>query len=355
MAEPTPHARVDLDAVERNIERLQAYCDRHGLACRPHVKTHKLPAIAHAQMRAGAVGITCQKLGEAEVMVAAGLRDVLIAYPIVGAANLARLAALARSARISVAVDSAAVAEPLAEALAAAGLELDVLVEIDAGLGRTGVRDAAAARELALALERLGGVRFAGLLVYPTPADPALLGAARDAIAAVGVAVPRVSGGGTEGAWRTHELGLVDELRAGTYALGDRACLANGANTLEDCALRVRSTVVSCPEPGVAVLDAGSKALTTDPVEASGPGVGSEQVAGHGLVVERPRARVAVLYEEHARLELDPGEPGLAVGDTVDIVPNHACGAINLHDRVVVHRSGAPVGIWPVAARGAIA
>lgn len=347
LAQLTPHARVDLDAVTRNVRRMQAYCDEYGLACRPHIKTHKLPWVAHLQLRAGAVGITCQKLGEAEVMAASGIDDILLAVPVLGELNGARLAGLTRVARVAVALDSTAVAEALSGGLAAAEVDVEVLVEVDTGLGRTGVQSAAEALAVAQRVDALPSLRLGGLMTYPTPSDTSLLRRAREAIEAAGLPVRRVSGGGTQAAFRTHEAGEVTELRAGTYALGDRACIAHGSVALEDCALRIHSTVVSRPAPGRAILDAGMKALTSDPVEAEG-------VDGFGLIVERRAARISALYEEHARVDLAPGEPDLEVGDTVTIIPNHACGAMNMHDEVVVHRSGAVVGAWRVAARGAI-
>jgi D-serine deaminase-like pyridoxal phosphate-dependent protein len=344
--ELTPYARVDLDAVDRNIARLQGYCDRHGLAFRPHIKTHRTAAIAHRQLRAGAVGVTCQKLGEAEAMVQAGVGDVLVAYPIVGAANLARLVALAREARVGVALDSDVVATGISDIASEGGVEIEALVELDAGLGRTGVRTSEAAVALAGRVDVLPGLRLGGLMTYPTPPDTALLRATAAAWTHAGLPLACISVGGTRHALRTHELELATELRAGTYVLGDRACVADGSVALGDCALHVRATVVSTPEPWVAILDAGSKALTSDPVEV-------EDISGHGTLVGRPGARVTVLFEEHARVELDVSEPPLGVGDTVDVVPNHACGAMNLHDEIVVHRSGMPIGSWSVTARGA--
>jgi D-serine deaminase-like pyridoxal phosphate-dependent protein len=344
----TPYASVDLDVVERNIARLQAYCDEHGLACRPHIKTHKLPAVAHLQIRAGAVGITCQKLGEAEVMAAAGIDDILITYPLLGRPRLDRLRALAREARIAIAADSAVVAQGLSDALAATDAELDFLVECDTGLGRTGVQTPREARELAERVSGLPGLRFAGLMTYPTgPRSGAFLSEARAAIEAAGMTVERVSGGGTQGMFETHESPVITELRAGTYVYGDRACIAHGTARVEDVALRVRATVVSRPTERRAILDAGSKALTTDPVEAEGED-------GYGMIVERPGARIVELFEEHALVELSPAEPDLAIGDEVTILPNHACGTTNMHDELLAHRSGRPVGIWRVQARGAL-
>ena len=192
----TPVATIDLDAVERNIGRMQGYCDEHSLAFRPHIKTHKLPAIAHMQLRAGAVGITCQKLGEAEVMEAAGVRDILLTFPLVGAAKAERLAALAGEATISVVGDSDGVARGLSPALARAGVEVGFLVEVDTGFARTGVQTPQAAAELAEIVESLPGLRFDGLMTYPTlPGTGPILRAAIDEISSRGLEVRTVSGG----------------------------------------------------------------------------------------------------------------------------------------------------------------
>jgi D-serine deaminase-like pyridoxal phosphate-dependent protein len=344
----TPYASVDLDAVTRNVERMQAYCDAHGLSLRPHVKTHRLPAIAHQQVRAGAVGITCQKLGEAAVMVAAGIQDVLVSYPVVGEAKLERLCGLAAQARISIAADSADVAAGISQALARRGLDADFLVECDTGLRRTGVQTPEQALELARLIDGLPGLRFGGLMTYPTgPLSQPFFAAARELIERAGMEVRTLSGGGTETAFQTHELAELTELRTGTYVFGDRACIANGSVALEDCALRVHATVVSRPTRTRAILDAGSKVLTTDPVEAPG-------AQGYGLLLERPAALIDELFEEHARVELSPDEPPLELGEMVSIVPNHACGTTYMQPRVLVHHGGAPVGWWPVTGRGAV-
>jgi D-serine deaminase-like pyridoxal phosphate-dependent protein len=348
LAPETPYASVDLDAVDRNVAGMQAYCDEHGLACRPHIKTHKLPGIAHRQIAAGAVGITCQKGSEAAVMVAAGLEDVLVAYPVLGREKVERLCGLARLAKITVAADSAQVATGLSEGLSERGLEVGFLVECDTGLGRTGVQSPGEALALARVVESLPGLRFAGLMTYPTSSQSAsFFREARAAIEAAGLRVECVSGGGTETARRTHELGEITEVRPGTYVYGDRACIANGSVAVDDCALRVHATVVSRPTPSRAILDAGSKVLTTDPVEAEG-------VGGYGLIVGRPGACVDELYEEHARVQLSPDEPPLELGDIVEIVPNHACGTTAMQDAVLVRRGGSPIGTWRVDARGMV-
>jgi D-serine deaminase-like pyridoxal phosphate-dependent protein len=342
----TPALTSDLDAVERNIAAMQGYCDRHGLALRPHVKTHKLPELARLQIDAGACGITCQKLGEAEVMADAGFDDILITFPLLGAAKVERLAALARRVTVGVVGDSATVATGVAGALAAAGLEVDFLVECDTGFARTGVQTPEAAAELARLVDSLDGLRFAGLMTYPTlPQSGVWLRAAREAIERARLAVDRVSGGGTPTARLTHEIGEVTEVRVGTYVYGDRACIANGSVELEDCALRIVATVVSRPTRERAILDAGSKTLTSDPAEG---------VTGYGHLLEHPEAAIYQLHEEHGFVDVGACARPPEVGERVTIIPNHACGTTNMHDEVVVHRGGEVVATLAIAARGKV-
>jgi D-serine deaminase-like pyridoxal phosphate-dependent protein len=336
----TPLLTADLDAVERNVAGMQRYCGEHGLALRPHVKTHKVPELARLQVDAGARGITCQKLGEAEVMAEAGLDDILITFPLVGAAKVERLAALARRIRVGVAADSAAVATGLA------GLDVDFLVECDTGGGRTGVQSPDEAAELAELVARLGGPRFAGLMTYPTrPESGPWLRAAREAIERRGLRVERISSGGTPTARRVHEVGEITELRLGTYVYGDRACIADGSVPLEDCALRVIAMVVSRPTRDRAILDAGSKTLSSDLALGA---------TGYGFLVDHPEAEVYKLNEEHALVDVSTCARQPEVGERVTIVPNHACGAVNMHDEVVMHRGGEITATYRIAARGKV-
>lgn len=342
----TPVLTGDLDAIEQNVNRMQAYADEHGVALRPHVKTHKLPELAKLQLEAGAVGITCQKLGEAEVMADAGVEDILVSFPLVGEAKAERLAALAKRVKMTVVGDSAAVAEGLAPVLARHGVEVDFLVECDTGLGRTGVQSPEEAAELAALVDGLEGLRFAGLMTYPSlPETAPWLRAARAAVEARGISSGRVSGGGTPTAGRTHELGVVDELRVGTYIYGDRACIANGSMVLDDCALRVVATVVSRPTPQRAIIDAGSKTLTSDLALGA---------TGLGLLVEYPTAEIYALNEEHGYVDVSRCHPPPEIGDRVTIVPNHACTTANMHDEIVMHRGGEVVETLPTAARGKV-
>jgi D-serine deaminase-like pyridoxal phosphate-dependent protein len=342
----TPALVVDLDAVERNIDRMQAHCDALGVALRPHIKTHKLPALAHRQVARGAVGIACQKLGEAEVMAAAGLRDILISYPILGAAKAARFAALAGLVRMAAVGDSPAVPEGLSAALAEAGATAAFLVECDTGYGRTGVQTPEAAAELAALADTLPGLRFAGFMTYPMlPESGPWLQAAVDAAAARGLRASWITAGGTPTTSREagEHAPALTEWRPGTYIYGDRSTAADGSVPLEDCALHVRATVVSRPTADRAIIDAGSKALTSDPA------AGAE---GHGTLLEYPDARVPKLNEEHGYVDLSACAERPEVGEVVTVLPNHACGATNLYDEVVAHRGGHVVAVWPVAARG---
>jgi D-serine deaminase-like pyridoxal phosphate-dependent protein len=341
----TPVAVVDLDRLEGNIARLQAYLGQHGIANRPHIKTHKIPAIAKLQLAAGAAGITCQKLGEAEVMADAGIDDIFIPYNILGAAKLERLAALARRVRLSVTADSAPVVAGLSAAMAAVGLELPVLVECDTGGGRCGAQSPAEAAALALAIARAPGLRFGGLMTYPVGRDTeAFLAEARRLIAAGGLPVERVSGGGTPLMWRAHEAPSLTEYRAGTYVYGDRYILKAGAMALEQCALTVLATVVSRPTAERGILDSGSKTLSSDLLG----------LEGYGALLEYPEARIVSLSEEHGTVDFSACPRAPEVGERVTVIPNHCCVVSNLFDEIVGVRAGELEVVWPVAARGAL-
>jgi D-serine deaminase-like pyridoxal phosphate-dependent protein len=332
----TPAAVVDLDRLERNLARWQQYCDEAGLRNRPHVKTHRCVEIARMQVGLGARGITCQKLGEAETMVDAGIDDVLIPYNLLGEEKLRRLTALLERARIAVTVDDAALLPGLAQAARDAARELMVLVECDTGLGRAGVQTPEAAIELARAIEE--PLRFGGLLTYPVlEGTAAFLSAASEQLEPETVSV-----GGTPSMWSAAGLaGVANEYRAGNYAFYDRNSVAAGAATLDDVALTVHATVVSRPAPDRALLDAGSKSLTSD----RGPD------DAMGLIVEAPSSPIVQLNEEHAYVQLAESET-LELGQRVHVVPNHACVVSNLFDELVVERGGTVEAFWQVAARG---
>jgi D-serine deaminase-like pyridoxal phosphate-dependent protein len=339
----TPAAVVDCARLERNLVRWQEYCDLHGLANRPHVKTHRCAEIARRQLSLGAVGITCQKLSEAETMADAGCDDILVAFNIVGASKLERLTTLLQRVALTVSVDDASLLAGLAEAAGDAARELGVLVDCDTGLGRTGVQTPEAAVKLAVAVTQHDGLRFNGFLTFPAPeAARRFLAAAVEGARARGLDPAVVSAGGTESMWESGALRpTVTEYRAGVYAFNDRATVAARAATLDDIALTVHATVVSRPTPDRAILDAGSKALTSDPAPD----------AGFGHVLEAPSSTVVKLSEEHAFVALAGGDE-LELGRRVRIVPNHVCVVVNLFDELVVTRNGRLEATWRVDARG---
>ncbi len=341
----TPVAVVDLDRMEANIARFQTYLSQHGIANRPHIKTHKIPAIAQMQIAAGAVGITCQKIGEAEIMADAGISDIFIPYNILGAAKLARLVALAKRVQLSVSADSAPVIVGLGTAMAAAGLELPVLVECDTGLGRCGVQRPEEAAELALLIARTPGLRFGGLMTYPTSATTGpFMRAATERIQAHGLSVERVSGGGTPNMWHAHEYPDVSEHRAGMYIYGDRYTLNAGAISLEQCAFSVLATVISRPTADRGIIDGGSKTFSSDLLG----------LENYGLIKEYPEARLFSLSEEHGSIDFSACAQRPAIGERVTVIPNHCCVVNNLFNAIVGIRNGMVEVTWPVAARGAL-
>ena len=339
----TPVPVVDVDRLERNLARWQQRCDELGLANRPHVKTHKCVEIAKRQLALGAVGLTCQTLGEAEAMAAAGLDDVLVPANVLGERKLERLARLLERATVTVAVDDERVLPGLAAASAGAARELRVLVDCDTGHGRTGVATPAAAADLSAAIARCDGLHFAGFLTHPSPpGSKAFLAAAVDESARRGLETETVSTGGTPAMWDVGALlPTVTEYRVGTYAFHDRATVSRGAASLDDVALTVHATVVSRPSRRRAILDAGSKALSSDRCPAD----------GYGLVLEAPESSLVKLDEEHGYLELG-GDDELELGQRVRIVPNHACVVPNLFDELAVARGLELAGSWTVDARG---
>lgn len=341
----TPVPVVDLDIVEHNLAKMQAYCDHHGLALRPHIKTHKIPAFAHRQVELGAKGITCQKLGEAEVMIDAGLDDVLISYPLVGQAKADRLAALSRRAKLRIAIDSALAIDTVSAAARASNVPIGVLVEFDSGNRRTGVVSVDEALALAIQVEK-SGLRFDGLMTYPsTEATAEFVADARDKFSKAGIGMSVVSGGGTPNAWQAHEIAGLTEVRVGTYIYHDRATVAAGAAGFEECALHVHATVISRPTADRAVIDAGSKSLSSDRVD---PSAGS----GYGLVKGYEDAIIERLNEEHGVIDISRCSRKPQVGERVQILPNHVCVVSNLHDEIAVSRGGVLIDTRRVEARG---
>jgi D-serine deaminase-like pyridoxal phosphate-dependent protein len=347
---PTPAVCVDLAVARRNIERFQAYANAHGLAVRPHIKTHKLPEVATMQLDAGAIGVTCQKISEAAAMVEGcpAIRDVFITYNIVGDNKLARLATLARRVRLAVVADSTTVAAGLSAAFAAELEKLRVLVECNTGADRCGVATPAEAAALARRIAASPGLAFGGLMTYPpvgaTAAVENFMRTAKALIEAEGLVVPVVSSGGTPSMMSAAEAPVTTEYRPGTYVYNDRSLVARGVASWDDCALTVHATVVSVPAENRAIVDAGSKTLTSDLLG----------LTGYGHVLGRDDIAIDQLSEEHGRL-VSTRPIGLSVGERVRIVPNHACVVSNMVDEVHLIDADGTIGRRPVVARGCIA
>lgn len=346
----TPMPVIDEARMAGNIARAQDYMSRSGLAFRPHIKTHKLPSVARAQLEAGACGINCQKITEAEVFADAGFDDILITYNLLGRERLKRLVALnSQVKRLTVVADSAVTVDGLAEAFEGEAKPLRVLVECDTGGGRCGATDEAEAVELAARIDVANGLEFLGLMTYPAVGGAvrteAFFAKTMAQLEARGIACPVRSNGGSPDLYRAHEVPSATEHRSGTYIYNDRAMLRAGICGREDLAMHVLATVVSRPAPDRAVLDSGSKALTSDLLG----------FADHGEIEELPGARIVALSEEHAVVDLSECRATApAVGDRVRIVPNHTCVVTNLFDRMVFHRNGVVTRTESVAARGTV-
>jgi D-serine deaminase-like pyridoxal phosphate-dependent protein len=356
----TPCLRLDLDRLEVNLDEMAERSRAAGVALRPHVKTHKMAALGQWQMERGAVGLTTAKLSEAEALARHGLNEMFVCYPLVGDARLHRLRRLARAIHVMTIVDSEVVAAGLARAVRAEARPLDVLIKLDAGSHRVGV-DPERARELAELVARMPELRLRGVCIHegstygePEPElrraiarkEAERLVATARGLRSDGHEIEIVSAGSTPGVEGVLPVDGVTEIRPGNYVFNDLNQVALGVVGLERCALSVFTTVVSRPASGRAIVDAGAKALTLDRGAH-----GTRLLSGFGAVVGRPDVTVARLSEEHGWLEL--GSAGnLAVGEMLEIVPNHACAVVNNFDRALLTRDGSVVDVWPVDARG---
>jgi len=354
----TPAVLIDCDVLEANIARQAGRAREAGVALRPHAKTHKSPQIARMQLKAGAKGISLAKTSEAEVFAREGFDDIFLAYPIVGRGKPERLLALSDRIRLAVGVDSEAGAEALSAVFAPAGRRLDVSIKIDCGYHRVGVlpKDALA---LARRIADLPGLRLRGVFTHgghayaAESADSMAAAAAEEGeavtrvareLSAAGLPVEEVSVGSTPSARLVMKAPGVTECRPGNYVFHDGSQAALGTCAVSDCAMTVLATVVSVPAPGRAVLDAGSKTLSSDTLRPKGN--------GHGLVLGTA-SRIEKLSEEHGVVRVEPGDR-FEVGQRVRILPNHACVISNLHDRLYGVRGDRVESEIAVAARGRI-
>ena len=356
---PTPALLVDRRALAANIEAMAERAASAGVVLRPHAKTHKSIAVASLQRESGASGLTVATVREAETFAAAGFDDLLITNPPVGKWRVDRLVELARRARVRVALDAVAAVEDLDLACSAAGVEIGYLWEVDCGVGRFGTEPGEATAALiakVVAVSRLcsfDGLMAFGGHAYQAADDQALAHAASEerrsvvetaaALAARGIETPIRSIGTTP---TTHALTTaegISEFRPGNYVFYDATQVALGLVGVERCALSVLATVVSRPSRTRLVLDCGSKALAAEQI--------SPRTVGFGIVRDHPELRVVRLFEEQAVVVID-GACDLGLGDRVEVVPNHSCATLNLHERMLVVDGGQVVDSWPVDVRG---
>jgi len=354
----TPALILDLPAFERNLDRMDASLAGKEIRIRPHAKSHKCPDIAIAQMKRGAVGVCCQKVSEAEAMVDGGVPDVLIANEVVGAPKLARLAALARRARIAVCADDADNVSDLDGAARAAGVKLDVLVEVNVGANRCGVEPGAPALKIAQAIAGAKNLRFAGLQAYQGAAQHlrkveerraaienacAKVKQTTELLAKAGIECEKVTGAGTGTYVFEAVSGVYHELQAGSYIFMDADYAKNdwtesGIPRFEH-SLFVWTTVMSRTVAERAIVDAGLKASSVD--------------SGMPRVAEVAGAEYVKASDEHGVLMLDAGAH-LALGDKLKLIPGHCDPTVNLYDHFVCIRDGKVEALWPITARGAV-
>ena len=350
---PTPAVVIDHAALQRNIERMAEMMRERGINLRPHAKTHKSGRIAQLQIEAGACGITVGTLGEAEVMVDAGLKDIFVAYPIwADGTSRRRLQDVHASVRLTVGVDSPEGARMLAASTRDSDRPLEVLVEIDSGERRTGT---AGPEQTLLVAEaaRAAGLRVRGVFTHgghgyrPGQASAAAadevskLAAAADLLRKAGFA-PDVRSAGSTPTAVLSATGPITEERPGTYVFGDRQQLTLGAVPSDGIALWVITTVVSTAVPGQFVIDAGSKTLAKDRPEF---------LEGYGLIPELEGAVIERTFDYHGVVRLPPQSAVPQLGQRLAIIPNHVCPVANLADTYHVVRDGMVIAKWPVDAR----
>lgn len=352
----TPSLIIDLDIMEANLRRVAGYAREHKLRLRPHTKTHKIPELGRKQLESGAVGLSVAKTTEGEVMLASGTPDLLVAYPVVGAPKVQRLVQLGRQTQVTVALDSADAATPIAEAARTAGVEIGILTEINVGLDRVGVEPGWPLVALIRQIQRTPGLRWRGIAFYPGHIKRAngsdqdittlrtLLNLTMDGLRSEKLEPEIVSGGSTPLLCQSHTLPGLNEIRPGTYIFNDRNCLYGGYCEARDCAATILATVVSVQGARM-MLDCGSKTLSSDKLSTG-------EDAHFGEILDAPGARLHKLNEEHGYVDISACERAFRVGERVRVLMNHVCVCVNLQDQIHGVRKGEVVNTWRVEGRG---
>ncbi|MBI4028729.1 MAG: alanine racemase [Verrucomicrobia bacterium] len=359
----TPCLLVNLDALHSNLKRMADYCRKHGLNLRPHTKTHKSPDIARLQIAQGFPGITCAKVGEAEVMAEHGITDILICFPVVGEIKTQRLCRLTRKAKIAVALDSVEAADGIAREAIRQGVTIDVLVEINVGMNRVGVETPELLVALAEKVHRMKGLRLRGIACYPghlfsKPNEQERplrelgdrLTDLRLRFRAKGLDDRWVSAGSTPTAYQSHFVRGITEIRPGQYPLNDRNMLGVGACTLNQCAFHVMTTVVSTAVRNHAMMDGGTKTFSSDRYILAG----AKTESTYGLVRDDENIVFCSMSEEHGHLDVSRAHRPLNIGQRLRVLPNHVCPTVNLHEKLYGIRGETVETVWEIKGRGKI-
>lgn len=362
----TPSLVLDIDILKANVNELLKICHAHGVSLQPHAKTHRTPEIGLLQQELGCDGLCVAKVGEAEGFASAGVKKITVAYPVIGASKVERARVLSTSIDLTLAVDSVAGAKSIGEVFAAHHQVCSVLLIIDTGLGRDGVLPADAPK-IAQAIEAVPGVKVVGVMthegtVYGAPDKVSMIAAAKkvskmmvetsQAINSAGVEISRVSMGSSASARVAATVEGVNQIRPGIFAFNDLGQIALGNATLQNCAVRILSTVVSRPTSTTAVIDAGSKSLSADLLPAKEH---RDEYPGHGLIIGKNGWIIERLSEEHGMLKwIGDGEPSsLDIGEQIQIIPNHVCTTFSSLNESVVVSKGEVVNRWRTFAPGA--
>ena len=362
----TPSLVLDIDILKANVNELLKICHSHGVSLQPHAKTHRTPEIGLLQQELGCDGLCVAKVGEAEGFANAGVKKITVAYPVIGASKVERARILSTSIDLTLAVDSVAGAKSIGEVFAAHSQVCSVLLIIDTGLGRDGVLPADAPK-IAQAINSVPGVKVVGVMthegtVYGAPDKVSMIAAAKkvsemmvetsQAINSAGVEVSRVSMGSSASARVAATVTGVNQIRPGIFAFNDLGQIALGNATLQSCAVRILSTVVSRPTSTTAVIDAGSKSLSADLLPAKEH---RDEYPGHGMIIGKTGWIIERLSEEHGMLTwMGAGEPSsLDIGEQIQIIPNHVCTTFSSLNESVVVSKGEVINRWRTFAPGA--
>lgn len=351
----TPFVSVNLDIMDKNISWLANLAKKSNVKLRPHTKTHKSPWIANKQIEAGAEGICTATLGEAEVMVNAGIKDILIAFPIIGQRKLERFSNLLKRADLTVGLDDITVAKGINQVGETHKKKVQVYIDVDTGLGRMGKSPKESVGSI-IEIAKLPNIEIKGLMSHAGQSynavngevvkriaveDATILHDTKVSLAKKGLEIQEISVGASATARFIEETPFITEVRAGMYVFNDRMVLSSEGAKLEDCAVTVFATVISTPGEHRLIIDAGSKTLSQD----------SNKNGGFGIIKYHENLSISKLSEEHGIVEIE-GETNLQVGDVIEIIPNHVCPVINLTDEMYGYRGGEFERIIPIEGRG---